>query len=112
MQKTLKLLSQGFESSSQTTPEFVKYATTFKREVKARLAEIGAELLDFNRGHFYVSGFFKKGEQVYYFSQSDVRWFSGDGILVRTAKHTKDYSGGANNYTALGAEMFNRLPVA
>lgn len=112
MEKTLKLLACGFESSCYTTPEFSTYASTFKREIKKRLGEIGAELLDFNRGHFYVSGFFKKGEQIYYFSQSDVRGGGDNKILVRTAKHVKDYSGGANNYSQLGDNLFERLPTA
>lgn len=112
MEKTLRLLAGGFESSSYTTPEFATYASTFKREVKKRLTEIGAELLDFSRGHFYVSGFFKKGDQIYYFSQSDVRWSVDDKILVRTAKHVKDYTGGASNYSELGADLFERLPTA
>lgn len=111
MEKTLKLLAKGFESSSTTTPEFATYARTFRNELKNRLKEIGAEFISFNRGHFYVSGFFKKDGQMYYFSQSDVRWFAGDSILVRTAKHEKDFSGGSNNFTTLDSQMFSVLPV-
>jgi hypothetical protein len=109
MEKTIQLLQAGFESSSDTTPEFKKYASTFNRELKARLQELNAELVAFNRGHFYVSGFFTKAGQYYYFSQSDVRHFPSTDILVRTAQHAKDYSGGTNNRTTLGPDMFDRL---
>lgn len=115
MENTLKLLARGFESSTGTTPAFTKYANTFKRELVARLEEIGAELVNFNRGHFYVSGFFRKGEQLFYFSQPDVRSGMGglmgaDSILVRTAKHDRDYTGGRNHYSRLGELLFSSLP--
>lgn len=115
MEKTLKLLSRGFESSSMMTPEFKAYARTFKSEMKKEIEKAGGELVAFNVGHFYVSGFFKVGEQHYYFSQSDVRNGTGgilgaDNLLLRTAKNARDFSGGSNNYRELGAGMFERLP--
>lgn len=111
MEKTLKLLSQGFESSSQTTPEFASYARTFKSEIKKEISKIGGELISFNRGHFYVSGFFKVSDKIYYFSQSDVRSFGDVSLLIRTAKHEKDYTGGSNNFTTIREGLFDRLPA-
>ena len=55
-------------------------------------------------GHFYVSGFASKGDKHVYFSIQDVRHFNNEWynhILVRTARDTKDYHGGSNNYTTL-----------
>lgn len=112
MKKTIALLQDGFASSSTLTPEFAAYAKMFRHELKKRLVEIDAELVSFNRGHFYVSGFFKKGEQMYYFSQDDVRWGNTERVLVRTAKHDKDFTGGTNNWDVLGADLFERLPQA
>ncbi len=72
--------------------------------MKAMSQQIGAELVSFNKGHYYVSGFIKREEKYVYFSISDVRHFPGswvNDVLVRTAKHEKDYTGGANNRTEL-----------
>jgi hypothetical protein len=64
------------------------------------------ELVNWNRGHFYISAFFKNKltEKLIYISCSDVRFFPNEwcfNILIRTVKHDKDYSGGANNFTSL-----------
>lgn len=93
----------GFESSSGLTDEFAQFARDFKKHISGVLPE-GAELVQWNRGHFYVSGFVKRGNKFVYFSIPDVR-YSPDGwnsdILIRTAEHEKDYTGGSNNNTDL-----------
>jgi hypothetical protein len=75
----------------------------FKNDWKKELATVGATLEAYSVGHFYVSGFFKLNGQLFYFSISDVRNYSENGhwgsILIRTAQHLKDYSGGTNTYT-------------
>lgn len=87
----------NFEQSSYKTPEFIAFSKEFKKQIKAELKEIGAELISFNVGHFYLSGFFHKGEQCYYFS-----WHNADGSLMyRTAKDTQDFTGGSNCWIAL-----------
>ena len=67
--------------------------------------EYGWELVKVNKNHYEFSAFFKDTDDNYvYFSISDVRYFQNEWynhILVRTAKHDKDYSGGQNNYTNL-----------
>lgn len=92
-----------FQSSSDLTEEFASFAKDFKKHIGQSLPD-GAKLVDFSRGHFYVSGFIEKPGKFVYFSVSDVRFFR-DGwyndILVRTARHIKDYSGGQNNSTSL-----------
>ncbi len=111
MEKTRRLLAKGFESSSGLTPEFAGYARTFKREVSSELERAGLKLESFNRGHFYVSGFFSKEGKYWYFSQSDVRGLGSDAkILLRTAQNLKDYTGGINNYASLQVGMFDHLP--
>jgi hypothetical protein len=69
-----------------------------------------------NRGHFYLSGFFTKGEKIFYFSLSDVRgsdFVLGSGgdldLLYRTAKHYKDWSGGTNCYVIIEAGMAQKM---
>ena len=99
------MLKQGFESSSTLTPEFAQFYRTFKSEFTKELQSIGASDIQFSRGHFYVSGFYRIGNQAWYFSISDVRgmdlclnqWCMGQ-LLYRTAQHYKDYTGGCNQY--------------
>jgi len=100
-----------FKSSSSTTDEFRQFATEL-RAVIVKTIKPELVLIDFSRGHFYCSGFLKHREtptsekdvsqsQSYiYFSISDVRHFKGswiDDVLLRTAKHPQDYTGGRNN---------------
>jgi hypothetical protein len=96
-----------FGSSSVNSPEFNKFFNAFKRVMKKELEGVGATDFKMSKGHFYLSGFFRIGEQLIYFSISDVRHgfgFNRSGqpeMLVRTAQHNKDFSGGANNYVVI-----------
>lgn len=70
--------------------------------------------ITFNVGHYYISGFFTcnftSGTQMYYFSLSDVRcMLFGNKLLVRTAKHNKDWTGGQNNHIEIEEGMFERF---
>jgi len=98
-----KWINYEFGSSSGLTSEFSKFASDFKRAVLGNLSP-GQSLVNWSRGHFYVSGFINQGERFVYFSVSDVRHFFNDWyyhILVRTAKNEKDYTGGVNHYATL-----------
>lgn len=113
MTKTQKLLTlwygHRFQTSCGTTPEFAKFAREFKAAIREQLGP-SYELVAFNRGHFCCSGFARRGEKFIYFSISDVRFFGTswvDRILIRTAKHETDYTGGRNQQTNL--ENFGRV---
>jgi hypothetical protein len=95
-----------FESSSGLTEEFAEFAKMFKTRMKEECAGNGLTLIDCGRGHFYCSGFIQNNQtgRMAYFSISDVRHFPGgwfNNILIRTAEHAKDYTGGRNQYTDL-----------
>lgn len=56
-----------------------------------------------NKNYFYCSGWFNIGDQVYYISSMDVRTSNINalgvtGIMYRTAKNRKDYTGGSNQW--------------
>lgn len=96
--------------------EFKNFASYVKRQFKAAAVEYGFELDSFYKGHYDISGFFKKGTQYIYFSFNVPR--AGypmdllssnfmNGWLYRTAKHNKDYTGGDNNYSNLYYLMDN-----
>ena len=103
--KTTKYINYNFESSCCKTKEFVQFSRDFKSDLKKLIGE-DYMLVSFGVGHFYLSGFIEKkntGELVY-FSTSDVRYFNNEwhnSLLIRTAKHIKDFSGGMNNFTNL-----------
>ena len=94
-----------FDSSSGLTPAFESFSRQMRTHLKkARAPEF--ELVSYSRGHFYFSAFVKnKGTgKLAYISASDVRyspdaWISS--LLVRTAQHDKDYTGGANDWATL-----------
>ena len=91
-----KWIDHEFESSSETTPEFAAFARDCRKFVVSQLPE-GSELASFDRGHFECGGFVKMGERFVWFKVRDVRdldW--SEKILLRTAKHAKDYQGGRN----------------
>lgn len=98
-----KWLGNEFESSSSLTEEFASFSREYKSEMKKKLGS-RFELVSFNRGHFYLSGFIKnlQTNKLAYFSTSDVRYNSGDcwynNLLIRTAQHDKDYTGGSNDW--------------
>lgn len=92
-----------FESSTSGTQKFSAFARDLKKYVKANLPE-GATLEKWNVGHYCASGFVKKLDKYAYIAIRDVRnspdsWCNN--ILVRTAKDSRDYAGGSNNYMSL-----------
>ena len=103
-----KWLNYEFESSTVQTPEFKTFARSFKTALNKQLKEKSklAVIVSYNIGHFYVSGFIREypdTDKYVYFSISDVRYSKNDWykhILYRTAKDTKDFTGGNNNYTS------------
>ena len=115
MKKIAHLLKQGenyFGSGCCNSEQFNKFFAAFKNAFKKELATINAELVSINKGHFYLSGFFKIGSgDLYYFSISDVRHFPGDTMLFRTAKHTKDFTGGSNQWVTIGEGMAKKMKV-
>ena len=119
MRKTVQLLESGFESSSGLTPEFAEFFKVFKKEFTKEMETVGAKDFVFNRGHFYVSGFFTIGTQAWYFSIPDVRgmsygFFSDpdscmNKLLYREAKDYKDYTGGMNRYAKIRFGMADEM---
>lgn len=110
MNKSLALLRQEFESDSRRTPQYLEFHRTFKREFSKALSLIGCTQVEVSKpNHFDVSGFFTAPSgQPYYFSLSDLRW-SKDNLLVRTAKHYKDYTGGHNNFVRISSGVIDGI---
>lgn len=95
-------LNYTFKSSSSPTEEWIEFYKQIKKELKKIE---GYELLNCSRGHFYFSAFLKNKHtgKLVYICCSDVRYFPDswyDYLLIRTAEHDKDYTGGSNCYTS------------
>ena len=80
----------------------------FVTSLKNQFKKFGAKNFEVSLGYYYLSGFFTVNEQYYYFSIPDVRW-SDNKLLVRTAKHNKDYTGGANNFFEIKSGLGNKI---
>lgn len=109
MKKAIQATKQNFESSCGKTPEYLAWHRLFKKEFTKFLESKGMTGIDIKKpNHFDMSGFFKDGakDQIWYFSISDLRGFK-DTMLIRTADHYKDYSGGRNQFAPL--DTFERF---
>ena len=103
MKKALAATQNEFESASYKTPEYLAWHRLFKREFTKFLQSKGMTGIDISKpNHFDMHGFFKDGawDQIWYFSISDLRGFK-DNMLIRTAEHYKDFTGGFNQYAPL-----------
>ena len=109
MNKTLGLFRAGFQTSTGKTPEFKKFARTFKAEFTKELESIGATKIVFSVGHFYISGFYTLDSQAWYFSQSDVRFFRDERIMYRKAENYQDFTGGRNQHVNIESGMAKNL---
>lgn len=86
------------------SPDYQKFERAYKSYLKAMAKEIGGELVKFNPNHYEFSCFIKRNDKFVYVSISDVRYWQNRWytcILVRTAKHEKDFTGGPNDYASL-----------
>lgn len=94
-----------FESSSGLTPAFADFSRQMRTHLRKTLAP-EFEFVNYSRGHFYFSAFAKRKDngKLVYISCSNVRYWP-DGwltnLLIRTAQHDKDYTGGMNNTSTL-----------
>jgi len=109
MDKFIGMVSQVVESSSISTTQWEMIFREFKKEFLRELRMVDAKKPVFNKGHFYISGFFTKDKQVYYFSISDVRYFGVSKLLIRTAKDYNDFTGGRNNEITIEKNMLMKF---
>uniref|UniRef100_A0A6M3KFX5 Uncharacterized protein n=1 Tax=viral metagenome TaxID=1070528 RepID=A0A6M3KFX5_9ZZZZ len=107
-----------FESSSCKTLEFIAFARAFKAYIAKKAKLNNLQLVNVSTGHFYLCGFFfnPRSGKYAYFSTSDVRYSRDawwNNVLIRTAQHDKDWTGGGNQYTPLVGigEMALRLTI-
>ena len=95
-----------FESSSGVTQEQVAFWNAFRSDMK-RILKGKIKRLKLEKNHFEMFGFFEANTGViWYISTGDLRWAAKKyGMLIRTAKDFKDFTGGPN-YTIMFDEHF------
>lgn len=94
-----------FANSTGLTEQFRAFARDFQKALRQAIGP-DYDLVAFRRGHFELSGFLQHNRtgRFTYWSISDVRFFPeawANHILIRTAAHPKDFTGGMNYYTPL-----------
>ena len=106
MKEIKRILKKGIQDDGcYTSQEFKSFARKFKNRFGKEVAKVGGINLQQNVGHYFISGFFTVGEQPYYYSLSDVRYFPDDKLLIRTAKDYRDFTGGTNHFLPLEENM-------
>ena len=93
-----------FSSSGYIGDDFKSFNAKYCNAIKKMLPG-GYEIYSWNRGHYYCCAVIKDTEgRFIYMSIPDVRFFPNEwveDILIRTMKHAKDWTGGANHRTDL-----------
>lgn len=97
-----------YDAGSTVSPGFRKFQNAFARLISKICESIDAELVECTKGHYSLDGFIKKNhaDEYVYFSYSQL-WkrsvpdLLNNRILVRRAKNTTDYRGGANHFCSL-----------
>jgi len=99
-----KWLGEDVEARNGEKPIINKaFARDYKGELRRIAKSIGCKV-EIGKDYFEFSGFFSNGKNFVYFSTGDIRCSSdnwNDNILIRTAEHNKDWTGGRNNSTTL-----------
>lgn len=111
--KRLKNLANAVEDyGGQQSPSFKSFARKFKNDFAKELIKKNCKITSFNRGHYYVSGFFRNADNLcFYFSISDIRHFGFGKMLYRSARDEKDYTGGMNRYVDIETGMVQLMDI-
>lgn len=109
LEELQKYLNYEFSTGIYTGEDYKKFQNKYINYLRSICKERGWEVVNVGRGHYYFCLFIKENGNYIYLAIHDVRYNPNswhNNILVRTAKHNKDYTGGQNMYTSL-----ERLPT-
>ena len=86
-----------FESSTGDTDQQVTFRRLFKADMR-RILKGKITRLELNKNHFEMYGFFETFQgKTFYINTGDLRWFAKQsGMLIRTARDFRDFTGGSN----------------
>ena len=95
--------------------EFHSFQVSFINAMKKIATSVGGEVVNAHKGHYDVSGFIKRGDKFVYFNYSNAIGIGGRThiilkndidrgyhrpLLIRGARHERDYSGFTNNFAS------------
>ncbi|MDP2365077.1 MAG: hypothetical protein Q8M94_15075 [Ignavibacteria bacterium] len=96
MIKIKNMIRQGVGSGTSNSEQ----SLAVSRAVKKALVKAFPDCkVIHSTGHFYCSGFVRRGERVVYYSVSDFRYFPDQDVMVRHVNDEKDFTGGLNHYS-------------
>lgn len=108
-----KVLNADYDHEQPDIPRSKAFHRECSKFIKKAIAPYGLELIRSKSATYCASSGFitdGKGKFVYY-SIGDYRWEDWKhGVLIRTAKNEKDYTGGMNHYCELkdiGETVYN-----
>lgn len=109
-----RLVAASHTSGTRNSPEAKLAGSAIRAYLKQSFPH---DTLTFSMGHFYCSGFVRRGEHVVYYCFNDFRGNAESqyGLFIRTARDTKDYTGGRNHQPTLdkfieGIEALLQIP--
>jgi hypothetical protein len=105
------------DDGCHVSKEFHSFQVAFINAMRKIARNNNAEIVNPSYGHYDMGGFFKKDNKYVYFSYSNGVGYGGrtycslkydkhsygnygccQPLLIRTAKHDRDYTGGTNNF--------------
>jgi hypothetical protein len=94
------------DDGSVVSAEYKTFQNAFIRVLKAVAAIEDAEVVKVLKGHYYVSGFIKRGDKyayVYYGGgdRTKIDFSSDKNLYCRSAESSEDYTGGINCFCSL-----------
>ena len=90
------IVKANMDSGTRKTP----MCKAQQRLIGSAMRKIPHDEIKINHGHFYSSGFIRKGNIIVYFSTSDFRHFPNQA-QARYAESFKDYTGKRNFFSPL-----------
>ena len=89
-------LIPNMDSGTRKTP----LCKSQQRQIGIAMRKVKHDEFKISHGHFYSSGFIRRGESIVYFSTSDFRYFPNEA-MARFADSFKDYRGKGNHNTTM-----------
>lgn len=114
------------DDGCRVSKEFHSFQIAFMNAMRKIADSLGGEVVNPHYGHYDMSGFIRRGDRYVYFSYSNALNYGGRNfaaltenysrgclppMLIRTAAHDHDWTGGANNNTCFDGceELIDKL---
>lgn len=93
------------DAGGYVSKEYRNFQTALVREISKNATAVDAKVISSSKGHYDTSCFVERNGKFVFISHSSTLCRMDDGVridlgslLIRTARHEKDYRGGYNNF--------------